>query len=219
MAIVPESLKEPATACCEHGVAALIGFHCGQLEHARQHLAWAVQHEKKIGQRLVPPLALARSLEREQDGDITAALRGLIAWLNGGSEEVGQAEELVADAVRLAMRAGDLATAENLAKHAAKLAGSGSKIPHRQANALYCAGLAEHDAAKLAAAAQRYADASKPLQRAMALEAAGAEYGSCGDHDQARAALDGAAGIYAQLGATVDVARVTVGSCSPWASP
>lgn len=132
-------------------------------------------------------------------------------WFNGGSEEAGQTEELVADAVRLAVKTGDLETAENLAKHAAEFASNGSEIPHRQANALYCAGLVEHDAAKLVAASQRYADASKPLQRAMALEAAGAEHARCDDHDHARAAFDYAARVYAQLGATVDAARATVG--------
>ena len=34
---------------------------------------------------------------------------------------------------------------------------AGSETPHRQANALYCQGLLDHDGAKLLAAAGRYA--------------------------------------------------------------
>ena len=36
--IVPEDLKEPAAACCELGIAAVIGFHRGETDAARRHL-------------------------------------------------------------------------------------------------------------------------------------------------------------------------------------
>jgi len=99
------------------------------------------------------------------------ALTELTRWLNGSTQEAGQAEDLLADATRLATQLGDEDTAAAIAKQAEELA-AGSGIPHRQATALYCTGLVERDPAKLRAAAARYAAASRPLQQGRALSAA-----------------------------------------------
>ena len=64
------------------------------------------------------------------------------------AEEVEEIEDLLADGVRLAAKIGDLGTARAIAGHAAALAAE-SEIPHRQANALYCSGLLDHDATRL----------------------------------------------------------------------
>ena len=168
---VPENLKEPAAACNELGIAAVISFHRGEIGAARRHLAAAAPHAKQIGPRLVGPLALARSLDCEHEGALPEALAALTAGFDGKTEEIPEIEDLLADAVRLATETGDLRTAQALAGHAAELAAE-SEIPHRQANALYCHGLLDHDAPRLLAAAERYDDASRPLLRAKALEAA-----------------------------------------------
>ena len=123
------------------------------------------------------------------------------------SDDVEEIENLLADAVRLATEAGDLARAHVFADQAAALAAV-SEIPHRQATALYCRGLLDHDASGLLAAAERYQDAGRPLLRARALEAAAAEFARADAHDRARAASAGAAEIYTRLGAAVDGARV-----------
>ena len=47
--ILPEDLKEPAVACVDLGIAAVIGFHRGEIGAARRHLAAAVPHAKRIG--------------------------------------------------------------------------------------------------------------------------------------------------------------------------
>jgi DNA-binding CsgD family transcriptional regulator len=83
-----------------------------------------------------------------------------------------------------------------------------SEIPHRQANALYCRGLLDHDGAKLLAAAERYADAGRPLMRAKALEAAAGQFLFAGDRGEARTAFTGAVEVYASLGAAADVSRL-----------
>jgi len=83
-----------------------------------------------------------------------------------------------------------------------------SEIPHRQANALYCSGLMDHDATRLLAAAERYGDASRPLLSAKALEAAAGDFVCAGDRDNARAAFTRAVEIYTSLGAATDVARL-----------
>jgi DNA-binding CsgD family transcriptional regulator len=202
-----EDLKEPMAACCDLGIAAVICFHRGEIAAARRHLAAAVPQAERIGNRLIGPLALARSLDRELAGALPEALAVLTAGFSGGTEELDEIEELLADAVRLATTTGDLATAQTLAGQAAALAAD-SEIPHRQANALYCRSLLDHDASGLLVAADRYCDAGWPLLRAKALEAAAGEFVRAGDRDQARAAFVRAVEIYASLGAASDVARL-----------
>jgi DNA-binding CsgD family transcriptional regulator len=205
--ILPEDLKEPAVACCDLGIAAVIGFHRGEADLARRHLAAAVPHDGRVGHRLITTLALARSLDHEHDGAVPEALAALTDAFDGNTEELEEVEDLLADAVRLAAQTGDLSTAQALAGHAATLAAD-LEIPHRQANALYCRGLLDRDASRLMAAAERYEDAGRPLPRAKALEAAAGHFLEAGDRDQARAAFTGAVDVYTSLGAASDVARL-----------
>jgi DNA-binding CsgD family transcriptional regulator len=205
--IVHENLKEPAAACGELGIAALISFHRGEIGTARRHLATAVSYAKQIGHRLIGALALARSLDCEQDGALPEALAVLTDAFDGNPEELEEIEDLLPDAVRLATETGDLSTAHGLVGHAATLA-SESQIPHRQANALYCRGLLDREARRLLAAAERYEEASRPLQRAKALEAAAGKLIDGGDRSQARAAFTEAVEVYASLGAAADIARL-----------
>jgi tetratricopeptide (TPR) repeat protein len=205
---VRDDLKEPMAACCDLGIAAAICFHRGEIAAARRRLAAAVPYAERIGNRVIGPLALARSLDRELAGALPDALAVLTGGIADSTEELDEVEELLADAVRLATRTGDLDTAQILAGHAAALAVD-SKTPHRQANALYCRGLLDHDANVLLAAAERYGEADWALLRAKALEAAAGEFVRANDHDQVRVAFTGAAKIYASLGAATDAARLT----------
>jgi DNA-binding CsgD family transcriptional regulator len=205
--VLQEDLKEPVVACCDLGIAAMICFHRGEITAARRHLAAAVPHAKRTGNRVIGQVALARSLDREQAGALPEALAVLTSGFAGNTETLGEIDNLLADAVRLAAKTGDLETAQALARHAATFA-AGSEIPHRQANALYCRGLLDHDASRLLAAADRYGDASRPLFSARALEAAAGEFVAAGDRGQARAAFTRAVEIYASLGAAADVARL-----------
>jgi len=207
VAILPEDLKEPAVACCDLGVAAVISFHRSETGEARRHLAAAVPLAKRMGHRLITSLALARSLDREQDGVLPEALAALADAFDGNTEEVEEIEDLFADGVRLAAETGDLTTAQTLAARAGALAAE-SQIPHRQANALYCRGLLDGDAARLLAAAERYDDAGRPLQRAKALEAAAGHFVEADDRGQARDAFTRAVEIYTALGAAADAARL-----------
>jgi DNA-binding CsgD family transcriptional regulator/tetratricopeptide (TPR) repeat protein len=189
------------------GTASVISFHRGENAKASRYLAAASPHQKLIGQRLIPPLALAQSLDREYGGFSPEALVELTKWFDGGTEELGQAEDLVADAVRLALKTGDLTTARSLAKQAEEFA-EGSEIPHRQANALYCVGLVDHDAQKLSAAALRYTDACRPLLMAKAYEAAAEEFVQVDDRQAARDAMEKSIEAYSGLGAQADINRV-----------
>jgi DNA-binding CsgD family transcriptional regulator/tetratricopeptide (TPR) repeat protein len=205
--ILPENLKAPSVACCNLGIAAIISFHRGEAEAARRHLAAAAPYAERMQHRLVSELALARSLDREQAGALPEALAALTAGSADSTRDLGEIEHLLADAVRLAIEAGDLSTARAQADHAAALAAE-SEIPHRQANALYCRGLLDRDGDRLLVAAERYGVAGRPLQRAKALEAAAGHFLDAGDRGQARTAFTEAVEVYGSLGAAGDVARL-----------
>ncbi len=205
--MLPEDLKEPAVACCDLSISAVIGFHRGEIGEARRYLAAAVPRAERLGHRVIGPLALARSLDREHDGNLPEALAALTDALERNAEDVDEIEDLLADGVRLAAGTGDLAAAQALAGRADALAAE-SEIPHRKANALYCRGLLDRDADRVLAAAERYADAGRPLLRAKALEAAAGYLADAGDHGQARAAFLSAVEVYASLDAAADVTRL-----------
>jgi DNA-binding NarL/FixJ family response regulator/tetratricopeptide (TPR) repeat protein len=205
--VLQEDLKEASVACLILGVAAVIRFHRGEVEAARSHLEAAVPHAKRIGHRPIGLLALARSLDCEQADAPQEALTALTAAFDGNTEDLGEVEDLLGDAVRLAIQAGDQDTAKTLAGHADVLA-AGSEIPHRQANALYCRGLLDRDAPRLLTAAERYQDAGRLLQRAKALEAAAGHFVDTDDRTQARAAFTAAVDVYTSLSAQADIARL-----------
>ena len=202
----PENLQEPGAICCDLGIAAVIEFHRGEIAQARSRLEAAVPYAERLGHRLIPPLALARSLDHEHAGSLPEAFAALLDAFDGNTEEI-ELENLLADAVRLAARTGDLGAARTLAKQAVKLA-EGSEVPHRLANALYCEGLLDHDACRLRTAAARYQEASRPLLAAKAFEAAAAEFLRADDRGQARDAFLQAVEAYSFIGAAADVARL-----------
>jgi DNA-binding CsgD family transcriptional regulator/tetratricopeptide (TPR) repeat protein len=203
---LPENIQELAAACCDLGIAAVISFHRGEVAAARGYLATAAPHADRLGHRLIPQLALAHSLDYEHAGALPEALTALTGAFDDISEEI-ELENLLPDVVRLAARTGDLELAQSLAGQAAKLA-KGSEIPHRQANALYCEGLLDHDACRLLTAAARYEDASRPLLAAKAYEAAAAEFLRAEDRGRAREAFVEAVEAYTSIGAAADVARL-----------
>src|SRR5579859_1090216 len=205
--ILHENLRAPSVACMNHGIAAVISFHRGEAEAARRYLADAVPHAELIGNRVIGFLVLARSMDHEHDGALAEALAALTDAVNGNTEQLEEIEDLLPDGVRLATQTGDLDAAQALAGHAAALA-AGSEVPHREADALYCRGLLDHDAPGLMAAAERYEDAGRPLPRAKALEAAAGYFVRADDRGQARAAFTEAAEVYSALGAAGDVARL-----------
>jgi tetratricopeptide (TPR) repeat protein len=207
LAVVPENLQESAANCCEFGTAALISFYRGDTATARGFLAAADPHAKRIGRRFISPLELARSLDHEQAGALPAALSTLTRWLDGSTEEISQVQEILPDAVRLAMRTGDRDTARALTMQAAGFA-TPSETPFAQGNSLYCQGMLGHDAPLLLAAAEQYRRASRPLFRAKALEGAASAYARIGDEKQAQAALTSATEIYNWLGAPAAAARM-----------
>ena len=85
---------------------------------------------------------------------------------------------------------------------------SRNDLPWLSGAALRCQGLAENDAHALVAAAGTYAEASRPLELALASEDAATALVRQGDTERARPLLDQAIAIYERLGADRDLSRV-----------
>nr|WP_042180884.1 LuxR family transcriptional regulator [Kibdelosporangium sp. MJ126-NF4]CEL14654.1 Adenylate cyclase / Guanylate cyclase [Kibdelosporangium sp. MJ126-NF4]CTQ96717.1 Adenylate cyclase (EC 4.6.1.1) / Guanylate cyclase (EC 4.6.1.2) [Kibdelosporangium sp. MJ126-NF4] len=195
---LPVEVKDPSVVCCDHGIAATICFHRDDPETARRHLAVAAPYAEQVGLRAVAQLCLARSLDAEYSGDAAAAL----AELMDGLDDKTEIEDMLPDAVRLAVQVGDLGTAKTAATRVESLVDSS---PRWHAAALYCRGLLEQDAAALMAAA---GESNRRLPKAKAFEAAASAFVAAGDLGSARAAFAMAATVYEELGATWDSARL-----------
>ena len=202
---LPADLKEPAVACCELAISATVSFHRGETAVARRQVASAAEYARRVGHRVIPEFALARSMDREAAGAPSEALTVLTDAVARG-DGLGETEDLIADAVRLAMATGNLDTARSLADRAD--IGAESEIPHRRANALYCQGLLSGEPGRLLESARLYEDAGRPLMRAKALEAAAAALSQAGESGSA---LARAVEVYTSLGAAADVNRLKAG--------
>jgi DNA-binding CsgD family transcriptional regulator len=104
------------------------------------------------------------------------------------------------------MAEGDISLARQAAAAVGDVA-SRNDLPWLRGAALRCQGLAEKDADVLAAAADAYAGASRPLELALASEDAATAFVRQGDMEQARPLAEQAIGIYERLGADRDLAR------------
>ncbi|MGH3879244.1 MAG: ATP-binding protein [Actinophytocola sp.] len=204
---IADYAADPSVACCSHGIAAVIELHRSRLTSARRHLGLVASDSEQIGRRVIGSLALARSLERELDGSREEALAVLTDCLTDEAEELDEVEDLLPDAVRLAVEIGDLITAAGLTERVRSLA-ERSNVPHRLGAAAYCRGLIDGDADALMSAARSFAEAKRPLPWAKALEAAGMAFAAHGDHPASGAALAAARGIYIALGANWDLTRL-----------
>lgn len=191
--LLPDELKHPMVSRCDHGVAALIALHRGDAVAARRHLDAGGPNDEGLP---VGSLALATSLALEQDGQPERALEVL-------RPAVDAVEDVLPDAVRLAVATGDGATAGHAAARAVELAASG--VPHRRAAAEHCRALCSGDAAGLLRAAEDYRAAGRPPMRAKALSAAALAFAAQGDLTSARATLEQAVEAHGALGADRDV--------------
>src|SRR6185437_12079682 len=127
-AALPADLKDPVAACSELAVAAEISFHRDEPVNARQHLAVAQSRVLPLGDRIIPPLVLAQSLDHEQAGQPGLALAVLTRAFDDDADDFGDTEDLLADAVRLALKVGNEVAAQALTARAAALA-EGTGIP------------------------------------------------------------------------------------------
>jgi DNA-binding CsgD family transcriptional regulator len=193
-----------------HGVAAWIAGRRDDQAMAEQHLAAiAGQALDSFPYIAIVPLVLgARALVAEQAGRPEEALAALAQCLEPGpAEGIPGRYVLLPTLTRLAVTAGDTATATAAATAAAQEAGSEPPLPIRTAVADHCRGLADGDPAPVLAAARYYQSAGRPPEQAEALEDAAVLLAGRGDLPAARKAAGEAAGIYRDLGARWDLRR------------
>jgi DNA-binding CsgD family transcriptional regulator len=204
---LPDEFKDPSATCCDRGIAAVIAFHRGDAATARHHLELTLSSAEQIGHRIVAPLILAHSLDKEVNDQPEEALALLTARVGGDAVELDEVEDLLPEAARLAANTGATDAAAEVAAQAATLARR-SSVPHRLGTAAYCRGLLERDPFLLQHAADRYRDAGRPLLRAKALEAAAIGFAGRDEKDAARRAFTRADDLYDKLGANWDLAHL-----------
>ncbi|WP_205752729.1 helix-turn-helix transcriptional regulator [Cryptosporangium phraense] len=208
VAAVPDETWDQASACHCHGMAAVIHLHRGDTEAGLRNLEQSESHGVMVGGlRVVASLAMASSLRHEQEGRRDEALATLLANLSGEVEELDEMEELIPEAMRLAVECNDEVGAAQVLRLAEDAVGK-AEIPHRVGAALYCRGLLEGDAQLLLQAAERYLAAGRPIRRAAALEAAAARFADLGERAEARNAFSRALDGYHALEASWDAARL-----------
>lgn len=193
-----------------HGVISLISLHRNDLGGARA--AMDAAHADLASRGSLYPAnwaAWPQALLLETSGEPAGALAALAApW-----EETirlgfsgGWYPDMGADLVRMAMAAGEVSLARQVAAVVGDVASRHDAAWLRGA-ALRCQGLAADDPGLLEAAALAYADASRPLELALAAEAAAVAYVEHGETQRARPLLDQAIATYERLNAARDLAR------------
>jgi DNA-binding CsgD family transcriptional regulator len=192
-----------------HGLVALIAGHRDDWDTVDEHLAAApdqvldsVQHRTAAYYLL---LARARAAERAgRPGDAVAVLAPCLD--PGIAEDMPDRYVLLPTLTRLAVAAGDAATAAAAAQAAADEADR-EPLPGRTAAASHSRGLADDDPAPVLAAADYYQSSGRPLEHALALEDAAVLLAARGDQGAARRAAGDAIRAYRDLGARWDLRR------------
>ncbi len=194
-----------------HGLMALIAGHRDGRETAEEHLAAVRDQEiRSIFHRATLHfLLLAQALAAEQAGRPEEAVAVLSLSLDRAvARDMTYRYLLFPMLVRLALAIGDATTATGAALAAVKEAERES-LPVKTAVADSCRGLLAGAAGPLLAAAAYYKSASRPLERAQALEDAAVLLAGGGDLQSARQAFGDAVGLYRDLGAQWDIRRAT----------
>jgi DNA-binding CsgD family transcriptional regulator/tetratricopeptide (TPR) repeat protein len=205
VATLPDDVKDPASTCCDRGIAAVIAFHRGDHVAARRHLHLVAPSTEQIGNRVVSSLTMAQSLDHEVADQPHKALAVLTARV--GAEEMDEVEDLLPEVARLAAQTDHATAGAEVAERASELA-QRSAVPHRLGTDAYCRGLLTRDPGLLEEAADRFRDAGRPLYRAKALEAAAVEFAARNDRDAARAAFTRADELYGWLRAEWDLGHL-----------
>jgi DNA-binding CsgD family transcriptional regulator len=194
-----------------HGCAALIYGHRDERAAAGEHLAAVPPQAASVPAHrgALPPLLLAQALAAEQAAPDRPreAMTVLVPCLDPGyAAYMPDRFVVLPTLVRLALAAGDAATAAAAAEMAAADA-EREPLPVRTSAAGCCRGMAGGDPGPVLAAAAYYESSGRPLERAQALEEAAVLLAGRGDRPAAGRAFRAAAGVYLGLGAMWDLRR------------
>lgn len=193
--LLGDDVKTPRVCASDHGTAALINLHRGDAKAARKRLN-AADEDNGI---VVITVTLARSLMLEQEGDLAGALEVLRPGVSGDVV----VDELLPDAVRLAVQVGDLDLARFAVSYAESLADK-LDVAHRRAAAVHCRALLDGSPEELIRAADTYGEAGLPARAAEALASAALLLAASEAKVEARAAMTQAIELYTELGAEWD---------------
>ena len=194
-----------------HGLGALIALHRGDRDAADAHLRAATGGSPETLAGSASPrdyLTGAQAMRAEADGDLSRAVALMAAWLpvEPGLRHNQRHDDVAPYLVRLALAAGDRATAEAAAAVArADVAADGSVS--RVIAAAFCRAMIDDDADALLEVAADYQKCGWLPRCAVALEEAAVRLAAAGNTARARDALTGAARINAGLGASWDIRR------------
>ena len=192
-------------------VVAHIALHRGEHPRARRALEAAEKGLDSGGPTRIGRARLmwAKAKMAETDGDPAKALAILEAtWANLDSFGIpAEGYDLAPDLVRLALPAGKVSLAADVASGMEELAAR-CATPSMKGAAERCRGLVDDDASMLAGAAETLRSSSRAWERAGALEDAGMAQARGGSHRDGAAFLEAALDLYERVGARSDEARV-----------
>jgi len=192
-----------------HALIALIAGHRDDRDTAEEHFAVMDAPIRDAVSWNNCAVLLARALAAERAGRAAEAAAELARCLEPGfAENMPDRYRVLPPLVRLALAAGDAATATAAAQAAAAEAARGP-LPVKTAAADHCRGLIEADPAPVLAAAGCYQSAGRTFDRAQALEDAAVLLAGRGDTQAARAAFGEAISGYEALGAEWDIRRAS----------
>jgi DNA-binding CsgD family transcriptional regulator len=202
-------LRERWPALLVHGVTALIAGRRDQRTTADQHLRAGLA----LPVLTVPDrenrdfLVAAHAVALEQRGETRQAMEALAAILPRRDGEMTLTHQWLPDLVRLAVAAGDRQLARTAARACQEEAAAETRPARAAGASLRCQGLLTADPAALRDAVAHYRTAGPAVELPAAAEDLAAVLAERGQHEEARAALDEAVGLYEGLTARWDIRR------------
>ncbi len=187
-----------------HGVGALIALHREDHVAADAHLAAAGPAPGRPSR----PLTNAFAMRAEADGDLGRAVALMAGWLDAapGLRNMERHDDLLY-LIRLALAAGDTATARAAAEAGLADAVGDHASPVRSTVARFGQALVSGDAEGLLSVAVEFDRHRWPLHAASALQDAAVRLAVDGETVRARTALTESVRRYTDLGATWDIRR------------
>ena len=202
-------LRERWPALLVHGVIALIAGRRDQRTTADQHLrAGLALPVLRIPDRENRDfLVAAHAVALEQRGETRQAMQVLAAIVPRHDGEMTLIHQWLPDLVRLAIAAGDRRIARTAARACQEEAAAETQPARAAAASMRCQGLLESDPAPLRDAIAHYRTVGPAVELPAVVEDLAAVLAERGQHEEARAALNEAVGLYESLNASWDIRR------------
>jgi len=202
-------LREPGPRLLLYGVAALIAGRRDERTRAGQLLREGLDLRLETVSDLENRdfLVAAHAVALEQCGETRQAMLRLAGLLSRSNGEMTLTYQWLPDLVRLAIAAADRPMAEAAVQACHEEARAETAPGRAAAASLRCYGLLESDPDRLAEAVAHYRAVGPAVELPAALEDLATLLAERGQHDDARAALNEAVGLYEDMQARWDIRR------------